>query len=248
MYVYIYIYRFVSHSLSPFLSPFPPPSLSLSHSLDPSSPLSILNIAYNQLRGPVSLNLASATYLALTANEFTSLDPSMFASCPALTNLWVDSNLITAIPSLVNCTSLVTLNFAQNFVAGLFSSLLLPPSLVTLTINNNLLNGGLEFLEPMTNLMYLDMSGNTIDQPLPYTRWGGCCDYNVTGYNCVWLSRTFADCPFLPRLQTLNLVNCSLSADIYDVLALVSSFRRLSALNMSANALYGHFPYEIWSW
>ncbi|KAH0904903.1 hypothetical protein HID58_044406 [Brassica napus] len=231
------------------------------------SHLTNLDLSYNQISGqiPSSIgNLYNLTYLDLSGNYIVGEIPSSFGYLNQLTTLYVGLNRLNgSFPiALLNLTKLSSLELYYNqftgtiphnitslskltffsasynaFTGTLPSSLFTIPSMDSVDLFDNQLNGNLELgnISSPPKLRVLNVGRNNLRGPIPATlsKFTNLVDLRLSHYNAQG-PIDFSIFSHLKWLEVLDLsyLNTTTTIDFNDIL---SYFKRLSVLVLSGN-------------
>lgn len=134
------------------------------------SHLQNLGLSHNLLTGSIPDGLARLSELAildLAFNRLSGTIPSELAVLPNLVTLRLAHNRLagTLPASFTACACLEHLDLGRNLLSGPLP--LLPPSLTYLNVERNAVSGGLEKLQELPRLSFLDLSRNQLSGLFP---------------------------------------------------------------------------------
>lgn len=229
--------------------------------------LTTLNLYGNNIAGEIPSSLGNLSYLTsldLSTNILVGEIPSSFGSLSQLSILRVDNNKLSGnLPlELINLTKLSEISLSHNqftgmlppnltslsnlesfsasgnnFVGTIPSSLFTIPSITLIFLENNQLNGTLEFgnISSPSNLLVLQLGGNNLKGPIPRSisrlvnlRTLDLSHFNIQG------PVDFNIFSNLKLLGNLYLSHSNTTTTI-DLNAVLSRFKMLISLDLSGN-------------
>nr|CAA05269.1 Hcr9-4E [Solanum habrochaites]CAA73187.1 Cf-4A protein [Solanum lycopersicum] len=214
------------------------------------SNLELLDLSYNPqltVRFPTTIwnSSASLVKLYLSRVNIAGNIPDSFSYLTALHELdMVYTNLSGPIPKpLWNLTNIESLDLDYNHLEGPIPQLPIFEKLKSLTLGNNNLDGGLEFLSfnrSWTQLEELDFSSNSLTGPIPSNVSGlrnlqslYLSSNNLNGSIPSWIFD-------LPSLRSLDLSNNTFSGKIQEFKS-----KTLSIVTLKQNQLKGPIPNSL---
>ncbi|XP_015897216.1 receptor-like protein 6 [Ziziphus jujuba] len=195
-----------------------------------SKNLTKINLSHNDLSGATtSAHWEGLLYLVDVDLSYNSLNgsipPSLF-SLPSLQNIQLSCNKFNGlVPEFPNAPSMIldTLNLSHNNLEGpIPGSIFELGKLTNLLLSFNKLNGTIQghTFRRLEELVHLDLSYNNLS-------------FNISGNDSL--------VPYLPKLETLKLASCNLSA-----FPDVKNHSSLTFLDLSINQISGVIP--NWTW
>ncbi|CAN6581515.1 unnamed protein product [Malus baccata var. baccata] len=138
--------------------------------INPASPVSMLDLHSNQLKGPILIVPPDAEYLDYSNNHFSSGIPVSICNARRLLALDLSSNSLSGeIPQCLAAMSrLVILKVKKNNITGMISNLAFPESLEALDLSQNQIEGQFpKSLARCTSLIFLNLAENQITDTFP---------------------------------------------------------------------------------
>ncbi|GMN72727.1 hypothetical protein TIFTF001_054784 [Ficus carica] len=224
---------------------------------DFGSPLSLLDISYNQLVGELPdcwSRFTKLTILVLTNNKLSGKIPSSIGSCPWLLTLYLGyNNFIGSLPlSLKNCTELMVLDVGRNELMGSIPTWLGKSSqiLTILSLRSNQFNGSIpSSLCRLEYIQLLDLSSNDVTGNIPN------CIGNFTAMKRNAISGQNRTIDLGTNGTSINLQYNGSSVDGYKAQATLmwkgtlsqyqNTLRLVKSIDLSSNKLTGEIPGEI---
>lgn len=211
------------------------------------SDLEFLDLSYNPqltVRFPTTKWNSSASLIKLYVHSVNIADriPESFSHLTSLHELYMGrSNLSGHIPKpLWNLTNIESLFLDYNHLEGPIPQLPRFQKLKELSLGNNNLDGGLEFLSFNTQLEWIDLSSNSLTGPNPSNvsglqnlEWLYLSSNNLNGSIPSWIFS-------LPSLIELDLSNNTFSGKIQDFKS-----KTLSVVSLRQNELEGPIPNSL---
>lgn len=210
---------------------------------DASGRVTSLSLAYNNLLGtlPSSLSLlAHLDLLSFTHNGITGSLAPEWSALPLSSFDAANCYLRGELPLSWRSMPLQTLDLGWNFLSGSLPSLWAElNSLLSLTLQGNLLSGELPEAWSQMNLLSLDVSYNFISGTLPVS-WGSLPALQALSLFGTLLSGTLPD--FLSQVSTLQILQLQQSPVSGTLPSSWANFSALSVLSLSATAVSGTLP------
>ncbi|XP_009588734.3 receptor-like protein EIX2 [Nicotiana tomentosiformis] len=147
---------------------FIPPMIQLKSSRFPT----IVNLARNNLQGPIPSQLVNVNVIDLTLNNFVGSIPTLIGEAPGIRSISLSGNKIHGPIPESFCREgniLQVLDLSNNSLSGTIRrNLGNCKSLIYLNLGQNKLTGSVpKELERVTSLRYLDLNGNEFDGSFP---------------------------------------------------------------------------------
>ncbi|KAK2377453.1 receptor protein kinase [Trifolium repens] len=221
---------------------------------------SLVNILVNDnsLSGELPFEMTNLKYLkniSLFDNQFSGVIPQSLGINSSIVKLDFTNNKFsgTIPPNLCFGKNLRELNMGSNQLqGGVPSDVGRCATLVRLFLNDNNFTGSLPKFESNLNMKYMDISKNSISGPIP-SSLGNCT--NLTYINLSWNKfggLVPSELGNLVNLVILDLslliISCKLGGNLFGgkIPPSIGTLQNLFyGLNLSANGLIGHIPFEI---
>lgn len=209
--------------------------------------LARLSLSGNSFSGPIpdslGRSLPDLQELFLDNNAIEGTIPDSFNSLSALTRLELQSNRLAGkLPELGSLRSLSYVDLSDNALSGEIPSLL-PPSVVQISMRNNLLEGTIpQTLKTLTYLQVLDLSHNQLTGPIPAALFAHPSLQQLTlSFNSLDSIETPSELGLQSDLIAVDLSNNKIRGFLPLFMSLMP---KLSALSVENNLLSGMIPTE----
>ncbi|KAB2631904.1 receptor-like protein 12 [Pyrus ussuriensis x Pyrus communis] len=234
--------------------------------INSTSPMSMLDLHSNQLKGPISIVPPYAEYLDYSNNHFSSSVPVSICNASGLLALDLSSNSLSGeIPQcLVAMRSLIILNVRKNNITGMISNLEFPENcelLEALDLSQNQIEGqfpksnnfygsiGCPVVKtnaPWPILQIVDLAYNNFNGEVPgfsLTTWQAMKDNTNIGFpSTVSVSKTLLISHYLVVVYyepTITITSKGLKRDLAKILTI------LTLIDFSCNNFSGPIPKEM---
>lgn len=210
-----------------------------------------MTLSRNAFSGRIPLGeLPALEELFLDGNRFSGPIPSSPPLLRSLQRLEIQmNNLSGGLPELGSMPGLLYLDASDNLLSGELPPSL-PPSLVQLSLRNNLLRGPLagDLVEALPNLQVLDLSNNRISGELPAALFAHPALEQLTlSHNQFTALQSPSQWWWRAAAMSSQLVAVDLGHNLLTgmlPLGLVTAMPRLTALVLEDNRLSGMIPLE----